>query len=211
MTDSTASNETWTYGAREAVGLFASADAVDAAVDALEAAGFDRAAVSVLASDAKIKDRIGRLYSKASDAEDDPKAPQAAYVSNAERREGEAAAIGIPVYIGGALGAFAMVASGGMLAGAIAAALAGGVLAGGVGALLARAIGKGFQDRAAAQLANGGIVLWVSVRDDATEKTALDVLAKAGAKDVHVHSIQREWTLKDIPFATAQPDPLLGH
>jgi len=210
MTDSTANEETWTYGAREAVGLFASADALDAAVDALETAGFDRASISVLASDAKIKDSIGHLYSKASEAEDDPKAPHADYVSPTEQHEAQAAAIGIPVYIGGAAGAFAMVASGGILAGAIAAALAGSALGAGIGALLARAIGHGFNDRTAAQLAQGGIVLWVGLRDAAAEKTALDILSKSGAKDVHVHAIQREWTLKDIPLATAQPDPLLG-
>jgi hypothetical protein len=210
MTDSTATEETWTYGAREAVGLFASADALDATVDALEVAGFDRASISVLASDAKIKDRIGHLYSKASEAEDDPKAPQAPYVSPAEEHEAQAAAIGVPVYIGGAAGAFAMVASGGILAGAIAAALAGGALGAGIGAWLARAIGKGFRDRTAATLAQGGIVLWVALKDAAAEKTALDILNKSGAADVHVHAIQREWTLKDIPFSTAQPDPLLA-
>ena len=211
MTDDTASNETWTYGAREAVGLFASADALDAAVAALEGAGFDRAAISVLASDAKIRDRLGHLYAKAADAEDDPRAPLAAYEPAASQREGKAAAIAIPVYIGGAAGAFAVVASGGVLAGAIAAALAGSAIGAGIGGLLARAIGKTFKDHAAAQLAQGGIVLWVGVRDAAAEKSALDILAKAGAKDVHVHQIQREWTLKDIPLSTVQPDPLLKH
>jgi hypothetical protein len=37
----------WVYPASEAVGVFASAEALEAAVDALERAGFDRAAISV--------------------------------------------------------------------------------------------------------------------------------------------------------------------
>jgi hypothetical protein len=61
------------------------------------------------------------------------------------------------------------------------------------------------------QLAQGGMVLWVSLRDDNAEKRALQILTKAGARDVHVHQIQREWTLKDIPLSEAQPDSLLEH
>jgi hypothetical protein len=52
-------------------------------------------------------------------------------------------------------------------------------------------------------------VLWVSPRDGAAEKRALDILTKAGARDVHVHEIEREWTLKDRPLSDVQFDPFL--
>jgi hypothetical protein len=34
-------------------------------------------------------------------------------------------------------------------------------------------------------------------------------LNDAGARDVHVHDLQREWTLKDRPLSEAQFDPFL--
>jgi hypothetical protein len=209
MTESNAAIESWTNAAREAVGVFDAPDALESAVDALETAGFDRAAISVLAGDEKVKERVGRLYTSVSELADDPRAPQEAFVSKGERVLGEAAAVSIPIYIGGAVGAFAVVASGGLLAAALAAAIAGGAAGAGLGALLARAIDARHTDHVVKQLALGGMVLWVGLRDAESEKKALDILNQAGAHDVHVHEIQREWSLKDIPLSTAQPDPLL--
>jgi hypothetical protein len=39
------------------------------------------------------------------------------------------------------------------------------------------------------QLARGGILLWVNVRNAGEEKTALEVLKTLAAHDVHVHEI----------------------
>jgi hypothetical protein len=50
------------YSVREAVGVFADPAALERAVDELEIASFDRAALSVLATDETIKDRVGHLY-----------------------------------------------------------------------------------------------------------------------------------------------------
>jgi hypothetical protein len=66
-------------------------------------------------------------------------------------------------------------------------------------------------DHVLEQLSRGGMVLWVSVRDDTEERRALQVLKDAGARDVHVHEVQREWTLKDRPLSDIQPDPFLEH
>ena len=52
-------------------------------------------------------------------------------------------------------------------------------------------------------------MLWVSLGDEAAERRALRILAKAGARDVHVHEIEREWTLKDRPLSEVQFDPFL--
>ena len=60
------------------------------------------------------------------------------------------------------------------------------------------------------QLAQGGLVLWVAVGDDATSARGLEILIKAGARDAHLHEIQREWTLKDQPSVLGQPNPFLG-
>jgi hypothetical protein len=106
------------YVHREAVGVFDNADALEAAVDELEISGFDRAAISVLASDKTVKDRLGRLYRSVAEIVDDPRAPLAAFVSKDSRVEGEAATVGVPLFIGGIAGGLAVVASGGALAAA---------------------------------------------------------------------------------------------
>jgi len=197
------------YDAREAVGVFDSAEALEAAVDKLEISGFDRAAISVLASDAVVRDRLGGLYKSVADIEDDPKAPLAAFTSSDSRVEAESAAIGAPLFIGGIAGGLAAIASGGALAIAFAAAVAGGAVGAGIGALFARVISERHVEHVCEQLSQGGLILWVNYRDDAAGARALAILIDGGARDAHLHEITRDWTLKDRPFALGQPDPFL--
>jgi hypothetical protein len=201
---------TYRYQAREAVGVFTHPDALEAAVDELEISGFDRAAaISVLASDETIMERVGRLYRTVGEIEDNRQVPRAAFVSMDSLAEGEAAAVGIPFYIGGCAGAGAAVAFGGAWAATIAATVAGGAAGAGLGALLAGAIARRGKDHVVEQLGQGGMVLWVSLWDEAAERRVLQILARAGARDVHVHEIEREWTLKDRPLSEVQFDPFL--
>ena len=209
MTDTTATNGTWTYRAREAVGVLADPDKLESAVEVLEETGFDRAAISILASDAAVKERLGHLYRSAAEAADDPQAPQAAFVSRHSRAELAAAAVGIPFQIGGFAEAWAVVATGGALAAAIAAKILGGAVAGGLGTLLAHAVARHHTEHVSEQLARGGLVLWVRTPDEAAAKRALAVLQKCGASAAHFHTIQREWGVKDRPLQDAQLDPLL--
>ena len=58
MVQQSSTSATSTYTAREVVGVFPDPEALQAAVDALLRAGFDRAAISVLASDAASQDRL---------------------------------------------------------------------------------------------------------------------------------------------------------
>lgn len=210
MDRSSSADGTYEYRAREAVGVFADPASLEMAVDELEIAGFDRATISVLATDEAIKDRVGHLYRNVAEIEDNRHVPQGAFVSSDALVEGEAAAVGIPTYIGGCAAAGVVaVAFGGALAATIAAAVAGGAAGAGLGAILARAIGKHHAEHVVEQLAQGGLVLWVSLRDDSAEQRALQILGKAGARDIHVHELEREWTLKDRPLAEAQFDPFL--
>lgn len=200
---------TWTYRAHEVVGVFASPEALEAAVDQLEVAGFDRAALSVLASDTKVKERIGRLYRSAAEATDDPRAPQAAFVGRDSRIEGGVVAVGLPFEIGGFAGAGAVVAAGGSLAAAIAGMIIGGAVGAGLGALLVLTVARRHVDAVRHQLARGGLILWVSAPDEEAERRALDVLRRYGATSVHVHTIEREWGLRDRPLGDTQLDPFL--
>jgi hypothetical protein len=202
-------NGTVHYSAREAVGVFSDFDALEAAIDELEVSGFDRAAVSVLASDKKVKERMDNLYPNIVEIEDDRRAPGAAFSEKDSRIEGEAAAVGIPFYIGCVAAAAVAAGTGGLAVPTIGTIIIGAAAGGGLGALLAGAIARHHSESVSKQLSRGGTVVWVSVRDENAEKRAGQILTKAGARDVHVHEIQREWTLKDRPLSEGQPDPLL--
>jgi hypothetical protein len=198
-----------TYCAKEAVGVFADPDSLERAVDQLELAGFDRAAISVLATDTKMKGRIGHLNQSAAEIADDPRVPRGAFASRDSRSEGEAVAVGVPFQIGGFAGAAAVVAAGGTLAAAIAGLILGGAVGGGIGALLALAVARNHSEAIREQLAQGGLVLWVRTPDDASEKCAVAILKKCCARSVHVHAIEREWGLSDRPIRETQFDPFL--
>jgi hypothetical protein len=111
------------YDVREAVGVLADPEALERAVDELEISGFDRAALSVLATDETIKDRVGHLYRNVAEIEDNRRVPQSAFAETHSREEGEAAAVGIPFYLGGVAGAGVTAVGFG---GAMAATVAGG-------------------------------------------------------------------------------------
>ncbi len=209
ITADTTDTASRSYRAREAVAVFSDPDALEAAVDALEVSGFDRAAISVLATGAKAKEHVDRFYGTVRAAEDSGRVSREAFVSRDARTEGEAVVVGIPLYIGGFAGAAAVAAAGGALALAVAATIGGAAAGAGLGALLAAAMARHHTARVEEQLHQGGLALWVSVPDADAEKRARAVLDKMGAGDIHVHEIEREWSLSDIPFATAQPDPFL--
>jgi hypothetical protein len=123
---------------REAVGVFHSAEELQAAIDELLRSGFHRAELSLLASEDAVDQKLGHRYRKVSSLADDPIIPRAAYVSPEAIGGAEGGLIGVLMYVGAVAAAGAIVASGGTLTAAIlGAALTGG--AGGlIGSLLAR-------------------------------------------------------------------------
>jgi hypothetical protein len=198
------------YSVREAVGVFSAPEALERAVDELEVSGFDRATLSVLASEGTIKERVGHLYRNIAEIEDDRHVPQRAFLETDSRVEGAAAAIGIPCYIGSVAGAgVTAVGFGAATAATVAGTVVGGVVGAALGALLAGAMIRWHVHEVLEQLAEGGLVLWVSLRDDDAEGCVLQILADSGGRDVHVHEFEREWTLKDRPLSEVQFDPFL--
>ena len=57
---------------REAVGVFASANDLQAAIDELLSSGFHRAELSLLASEEAVNERLGSGFANARAVEDDP-------------------------------------------------------------------------------------------------------------------------------------------
>lgn len=197
------------FKVREVVAVFQDAAKFEAAVDALETAGFVQTNISIMADSKAVADKLGHRFEPIDDMEDDPRVPRRTFVGRADRAVEESAAIGLPLYIGAMVGSAAVVASGGAVAMALLAAAAGGAIGGGLGGILARGIGKSEADRLEDNIRDGGILLWVAVSDADAQNVATDVLGKHGGTDVHVHEIAPDWGEPDIPFEHWNPDPFL--
>jgi hypothetical protein len=194
---------------REAVGVFHQWTDLRAAVDELLLNGFDRADVSMLAGEQVVERKLGHVYEKVTELEDDPNAPRVAFVGRDSMTEGKASAIGALGYVGAAAAVGAVVASGGALAWVLFAGAAAGGGGAALGALLARALGRGRAKDIEAQIDKGGLLLWVRTCTEDRETRATAVLRKHGADDVHVHSFEGTTGPEFNPLGGWQPDPFL--
>ena len=174
---------------REAVGVFDTAESLQDAIDELLSSGFDRAELSLLASEQAVEEKLGHAYRRVEELEDETRVPRTAFVSTESRGDAEGALIGGLVYVGAVLAAGGIVASGGTLAGAVvAAALAGGAGAA-AGSVFAKLLEYHHADYLDEQLGRGGLLLWVRTRSPERETRAVEILGKYSAHDVHVHDI----------------------
>jgi len=171
---------------REVVGVFADAQALDAATSDLLAARFEEAQISLLAGEKAIVEKLGHKYERIEELEDDPKAPRILYRAFDRKK----------TVILGSLAAIGALATGGALfagGAALVAALGGGVIGAEAGAFLGGVLGDFVDDRHAADLKNqldhGGLLLFVRTRDDAEESVAKEILNKHSGRDVHAHGL----------------------
>jgi outer membrane lipoprotein SlyB len=196
---------------REVAGVFRAPEPLEAAVADLTLAGFDRNDIDLMATSDAIEKKLGGLYIAAEDLADVPRAPRRAFVAREDVVIPTAGAASILSFVGAAVGAFAVVASGGAVALAAAAAAIGGTATGGVGALaLSRFLEEKRAKELEALLATGGIILWVRVRSPEREDKAQEILRKHGGEAVRVHEIEIEKRLEDLPLGSIRPDPWLG-
>jgi hypothetical protein len=165
---------------REVVALFNDTDELDKAVYELQTRGFDRAAFSLLASEAAVQMKLGHRYQQVKDVEDDPKTPRETFFSRVSRLEADY----LPAPILASVGIVALAGVGSILI-VLVAAGAGGLL----GAALGRMMHERYAMRVQEQVTRGGLLLWVNVRNAGEEKTALEVLRAHSAHDVHAHDI----------------------
>jgi hypothetical protein len=172
---------------REVVGIFDDPDALEAAIDDLLSAGFDRADLSFLAGEQAVEDKLGHRYQRSGALADDPAAPRVAYVSTEAVGGAEGALIGALFYVGAVAASGAVVASGGTLAAVIAAAALAGGGGGAIGSLLAKRVGRHHASYLHEQLDRGGLVLWVDTSNSARDQVALGILRKYSAECVHIH------------------------
>lgn len=163
----------------------------------------------MLASDKAVSEKLGHIYKKVSELEDDPTTPRTAYVGIDSVTEAKTFAISGLGYVGAVAAVGAIVASGGTLAAVIGGALVAGGAGAGLGSILARAIGRERAKDIETQIQRGGVLLWVRTRDAGLEARALELLKKHGGIDVHVHDIVTDGQPEDDPLSGVEPDPFL--
>jgi hypothetical protein len=173
----------------EAVGVFETAESLQDAIDELLNSGFDRAELSLLASEQAVAGKLGHIYDKAEELEDDPEVPTTAYVAPESVGDAEGGLIGGLLYVGALAGAGAVLASGGAILTAVLAATAGGGGGAAIGTVLATLLDRHQRAHIEEQLEHGGMLLWVRTRDDIHEKRAVEILSRHSAHDVHLHRL----------------------
>ena len=171
---------------REAVGIFDSADALQAALDDLSMNGFSRLELSVLADEKTVAEKLGHKYRKVRQAEDDPDAPRTIWIPTESIGEAQGASISLPMYIAGAT-ASATFATGGTFLTAILATVAASAVGAAIGGVFARLIAQRHANYIQEQVELGGLLLWVHLRTPQRDRIAKDILKKHGARDIHVH------------------------
>lgn len=112
---------------REVVGVFQDVSAMENAVDTLLVEGFDRATISLIASETTIEQKLRHRYDRVSEIEAEPLTQRMAYVDSDSLNEAKAGIAGGLAYVGATAAAGAVVFSGGAAGLAIAAAVASSV------------------------------------------------------------------------------------
>jgi hypothetical protein len=172
---------------REVVAVFHDAERLETAIDELQSSGFDRAEISLLASERTIEQKLGHRYERTSELMDSDDVPRSAFVSSAAIGDAKGGLIGGLAYVGATLAAGAVVVAGGALAATIAAALAAGGAGGLIGLVLANWVGGRHAAYLDEQMEHGGLLLWVRAWSAEDEQRASAVLGKHCAGEVHVH------------------------
>jgi hypothetical protein len=158
---------------REAVALFDDAGLLEGAVSDLQGRGFDRADISFLAQ-AALEDQPNSSEGLA----DNPATPRETPVTATDIRQERVLATSMVATIAAFAAAGFTVATGGAAALAAAAAIAAGGGVGAVGAWFGSRLGDEEAAYYDAQLARGGVLLWVRLRRPEDEARALEVLRR---------------------------------
>ena len=171
----------------EAVGVFDTVEALQAAYYDLMLVGFSRYDLSLLGSMEAMEKTFGETFWRSRDLEDDPRAPRASVVSEEAMGELEGAIFGGFLFLGSYIAMAALLTPAGTLAASIAAIAIGGSPAAVVGAILARRAARHHGDYYAEQIRHGGILLWVRVADPERRRLAVEIMTGHSGHDVHVH------------------------
>lgn len=170
-----------THSVREVVAVFDDVKALERAVTDLEAKGFGRSAISLLASEEAVKQKLGERYQRVEQMEDNPKAPRETFLTWISQLDPGFGLKPALAFVGTlvAMGSHAIVLP-------ILIGTGGGTL---IGAALRRLLRHHQAELLDEQIQRGGLLLWVNVRDRKEEKEALSLLKAHDAHHVHAHSL----------------------
>lgn len=154
---------------QEIVGVVAERDQFQQAVDSLLAAGFERSALSVLASHESLDVSENADHDLSDTLSDTLKA-----LVGEVKYAGPLGAAGVAVLFGGPIGV--------VVGGAIAAGIGGLALKEVLEEVLTHPDTEDFTRAVEA----GGIILWVGVKDDGEAEEATEILRRAKARNIHV-------------------------
>ena len=174
---------------REVVGVFADQEQLQRAVDELQVHGINRANISTVASSKRLFREIGHGYVNVRDIEDDGEIPRTIYVSKRSLGNAEGVLIGAAIYVPTLIVAANLAARGASDGTLILGVAIAGAVGGLIGWWFARRLDRGYRRVISDQLDHGGIVLWVSVHAPEHEKRVSEIMARLGAKDLHVHDL----------------------
>jgi len=169
---------------REAVAVFDDAEKLEGAVSELQSNGVDRSELSFLADPSL----AGHMLRDLRRAAEDPATPRQPVVSDTDLRQGRVLGTSLAATIAGFAAAGFTVATGGLGAAIAAAAVAAGGV-GAAGTLLGRKLAEDQASFLDAQLARGGVLLWVRMPNADRERNVLEVLRRYST---HVY-------LQDLP------------
>lgn len=196
---------------REVVGTVHNLELLESMVVALSAAGFDKSDIDLMASREAVLEKLPAIYVDPIPLAEIPDLPRRELVTRDEGTTVTGLVFGTLMSLAALGAALPVVASGGALAAVLAATAAGGA----AGAGIARAVRKIILGGVGAEalerdLNGGGLVVFVRARDAAAEERAQEIMRRSGALNVHIHEIELNKRLDELPLAQIQPDPWLA-
>ena len=195
---------------KETVAVFHNSDELEKAAEKLLQEGFNRSDFTMLATEGTVSDKLGHMYEKVDELEDDSRVPRMRFVTPGDIHKEEGALVGSMFVLGAAAGSLAVLASGGTLGALMAIAGASGVGGAGFAEVGARAFGWAYAKNLQHQMEKGGILFWVRCRNPKKQGTVKAILEEAGGRDVHLHEIERPWGDDDILLYDFDPDEFLS-
>jgi hypothetical protein len=182
---------------------------LQAAIDNLLLAGFDRADLGLMAGVDSLRHVLRKVSISIEELCGPSKASRGTPVLPGEVAAVQAMIVGTVGFFAAAGAAWMSIASGaGTIRAIIAATIAGSIAAALVGFVFARR----FKPKDVVVLddnVRGGAVLWVRVRTKDQEAKARQILATHGAKSVRVVETEIAKTTEDIPMSRLRPDPFI--
>src|SRR4051794_21715156 len=171
---------------RGAVAVLGDGGELETGVEELREAGFAEGEISLLAAHEAVERKLGRMYRRVEELEDDSAAPRVAFVSLRRLGEREDRVASVLTVLPTLIAAGTVVAS----AGAVAAVVVGTAVAGAtLGTVLSHFMNKRHAGWRQEQLERGGLLLGARPPPPERERRAIEILTRHAVHDVHIHEI----------------------